>query len=149
MPLVENIRGELTAALRSGDTKRRDTLRLVIAGFDNERIRLGHPLADDEALAVLRREAKQRRESIEEFQKGGRADLVAVEQGELEIISSYLPAELTDDELQRAAREVIATMGASGPGDIGKVMGPLMQHLAGRADGRRVNALVRELLAAG
>lgn len=147
MSIVETIRTEMTAAMRARDTLRRDTHRLLMAACGNARIELGHELSDDEALRVLQREAKQRRDSIEEYAKGNRQDLVDVEQQELDIIVSYLPAELSDDELDAIVREVIAEAGATAPGDMGKVMGPLMQRVASRADGRRVNELVRELLA--
>ena len=146
--LVEQIRGELTEAMRAGETRRRDILRLLIAAFDNARIAAGHALSDDEAHAALQREAKQRRDSITEYRKGGREDLASAEQEELDLIQSYLPAVLSAEELRTLAGEVIAEVGASGPGDLGKVMGPLMERVRGRADGREANALVRELLAA-
>lgn len=147
--LVESIHGHMTDAMRAGETQRRDTLRLLIAAFDNARIAAGHSLSDEDALVALQREAKQRRESIEEYRKGGREDLVEAEQGELAIIQSYLPEELTEEELRAAVQKVIAEVGASAPGDLGAVMGPVMQRVRGRADGRQVNAIVRELLAAG
>ncbi len=99
-------------------------------------------------LRVLRREARQRRDSIEEYTKGNRPDLVAQEEAELAVIESYLPAMMEDDELRAAAAAIVAEVGAAGPGDIGKVMGPLLKRLGDRADGRRVNEVVRELLAA-
>ena len=100
-------------------------------------------------MVALQREARQRRDSIEEYQKGGRDDLAAQEQAELDIISAYLPEELSEEEIRAAIDEVVAEVGASGPGDLGKVMGPLMGRVRGRADGRRVNELVRERLASG
>lgn len=147
MALVQTIRDDMTAAWRGGDTQRRDTLRLVIAAFDNARIAAGHELSDEEAITALQREAKQRRDSIEQYSAGGRQDLVDAEQAELDIITSYLPAELSDEELEALTRGVIADVGASAPSDLGKVMGPLMKQVAGRADGGRVNAIVREMLA--
>jgi uncharacterized protein YqeY len=147
MPLTDTIRSELTAAMKAGDAPRRDALRLIVASLHNARIAAGHDLDDDEAMRVLQREAKQRRDSIEEFRKGKREDLVLIEERELAIITAFLPAELSDDELGAIARGVIDEVGATGPGDLGKVMGPLMARLAGRADGKRANALVRELLA--
>lgn len=149
MPLAETFRTQLAEAMRSGDTLRRNTLRLVIASINNARIAARHELSDDEVLGVLRREAKQRRDSIEEYTKGKRLDLVAQEQAELEIIESYLPASVPDDDVRAAAVAVIAEVGASGPGDLGKVMRPLLQRLGGGVDGRRANEIVRELLAAG
>jgi uncharacterized protein YqeY len=146
MPLTETIRAELTAAMKAGDASRRDALRLIVASLHNARIAAGHDLDDDEALRVLQREAKQRRDSIEEFRKGNREDLIRIEEAELAIITSFLPAELSDDELGSIVRDVIGEVGASGPGDLGKVMGPVMGRVAGRADGKRANAMVRELL---
>ncbi len=144
--LLDTIRSEMTAAMRARDTQRRDTLRLLIAALDNARIAAGRDLNDEDALAALQREAKQRRESIEEYRKGGRDDLVEAEQAELTIIEAYLPDQLGEEELRAIARELIEERGASGPGDLGAVMGPLMQRVRGRADGRQANAIVRELL---
>ncbi len=149
MSIVETIRSDMTAAMKSGDARRRDIMRLLIASLDNARIEARHELDDGDAVSVLQREAKQRRDSIEEYEKGGRDDLVRREQEELEAITVFLPAGLTDGEVTDLARAVIVELGANGSGDLGKVMGPLMQRVAGRADGRRANELVRELLAAG
>lgn len=147
--LADAIRSDMTEAMRAGDRTRRDTLRLLIAALDNARIAAGRDLDDGEAVAALQREARQRRDSIAEYRKGGRDDLVRREEDELAIIAAYLPDELTEDELRAAVEEAIAEAGASGPGDLGKVMGPLMARVRGRADGRRVNELVRERLAGG
>jgi uncharacterized protein YqeY len=149
MPLEETFRTQLAEAMRSGDTLRRNTLRLILASLNNARIAARHDLSDDEVLGVLRKEAKQRRDSIEEYTKGKRFDLVAQEQSELEIIESYLPASVPDEDVRAAATVVIAEVGATGPGDIGKVMRPLLQRLGGGVDGRRANEIVRELLASG
>lgn len=145
--MTENFRTELTEAVRARDSFRRDTLRLIIAAVDNARIAAQHELTDEEVLRVLRREARQRRDSIEEYQRGNRPDLVAQEQAELDFIEHYLPAALSDDELRTAAAAVVNEVQASGPGDIGKVMGPLLKRLGDRADGRRANEVVREILA--
>lgn len=147
MGMTESFRAELTDAVRARDVFRRDTLRLIIAAIDNARIAAQHDLSDDEVLRVLRREAKQRRDSIDEYARGNRPDLVAQEQAELEFIELYLPAALSDEELRKAAEAVVGEVQASGPGDIGKVMGPLLKRLGDRADGRRANEVVRELLA--
>ncbi len=149
MPIVETVRSELTAAMKAGDARRRDIMRLLLAALGNARIEAQHDLSDDEAVRVLQREAKQRRESIEEYRKGGRDDLVHVEQRELEVIDAFLPAPLSEQEASEMARSVIAEVGAGGPGDVGKVMGPLMRRIDGRFDGRRANELVQELLASG
>ncbi|MBM3138822.1 MAG: GatB/YqeY domain-containing protein [Chloroflexi bacterium] len=147
MPTIaERIRAELTAAMKSGDAPRRDALRLLVAALDNARIAAGHALGDEEAVRALQREARQRRDSIEEYRKGRREDLAAREEFELSLIEGYLPRALSDDELRALVRETIAEVGASAPSEIGKVMGPLMARVAGRADGRRANEIVRELL---
>jgi len=146
MPLTETIRTELTTAMKAGDVPRRDALRLIVASLHNAKIAAGHDLDDDEAMRVLQREAKQRRDSIEEFRKGNREDLIRIEEAELAVISSFLPAEMTDVELHEVVRSVVDEVGATGPGDLGKVMGPLMARLGGRADGKRASAVVRELL---
>ena len=147
--LADAIRSDMTQAMRAGDRVRRDTLRLLIAALDNARIAAGRDLDGGEAVAALQREARQRRDSIGEYRRGGRDDLVRREEAELAIIGEYLPDELTEDELRAAVEEAIAEAGASEPGDLGKVMGPLMARVRGRADGRRVNELVRERLAGG
>jgi uncharacterized protein YqeY len=145
--LSETIRSEMLDATRARNNVRRDTLRLLVAAVENERIDVGHELSDDETLRVLQKEAKQRRESIEEYRKGNRDDLVQQEQQELEIIQTYLPEQLGEDEVRQLVEETIAEVGATGADDLRNVMGPLMKKLEGRADGRVANAMVRELLA--
>lgn len=145
--MTDTFRAELTDAVRARDSFGRDTLRLIIAALDNARIAAQHELTDEEVLRVLRREARQRRDSIEEYQRGNRPDLVAQEQAELDFIERYLPAALSDDDLRAAAAAVVNEVQASGPGDIGKVMGPLLKRLGDGADGRRANEVVREILA--
>jgi uncharacterized protein YqeY len=147
MPLQEQLNSDLKEAMRQSEQVRRDTLRLALAALHNARIAAGHDLSDDEQLVVMAKEAKQRRESIEEFGKANRQDLVAKEQGELDVLSAYLPDAVSRDEIVEAARKVVQDVGANGPTDIGKVMPVLMQQFRGRADGREVNEVVRELLA--
>ena len=103
-------------------------------------------LSDAEVIAVLGKEAKKRREAAEAFEQGGRADKAAQEKAEGEIISAYLPAQLSDDELAALIAEAVASVGASGPGDMGKVMGSLKAKVAGKADGALVSSLVKEAL---
>lgn len=144
--ISETIREQMTAAWKGGDTVRRDALRLVIAAFKNAEIELGHALADDEATRILQKEAKQRRDSITEYERANRQDLAEKERVELVVIEEFLPQQMSDDDLRAAAREVIAEVGASGPGDVGKVMRPLLARVSGRADGSRVNQIAREIL---
>ena len=147
MPIVQQIRDQLPEAVRAGDTRQRDILRLLIAAFDNVRIAARHEMSDDEAITTLQREAKQRRDSIEQYRAGGRDDLVRHEQDELDFIVALLPAELSPEELTAMVSAVIAEVGAAGPKDMGKVMGSLVKRVAGRTDGAQVSALVREQLA--
>ena len=140
------LRSEMVAATKLGDRPRRDTMRLLMAAIENGRIEAGHDLDGDEALKVLQTEAKQRRDSIAEYTKGGRDDLVASENAELEIIQEFLPEQLDDAMVRQIAAETIAEVGATGMDDLGKVMGPLIKKLDGRADGRAANSAVRELL---
>src|ERR687888_470920 len=105
-------------------------------------------LSDEEALAVLRKQARMRHEAIEQYRKGGREDLASKEEAELAVIESYLPAAATEDQIRAVVREVIGATGASGPKDMGVVMRTTMSRLGGRADGRQVQGLVREEVAA-
>ena len=134
--------------MRGGDGLRRDVLRMVVSAAYNVEKKQGRPLTDDEYLAVLSREAKTRRESVDAFRAGGRDDLVAKEEAELAIIGEYLPAALSDDELTALVREGITATGATSARDMGKVMGWLSPKTRGRADGKRVSELVVQSLAA-
>ena len=146
MSLKEQLSADLREAMRQRDDGRRDALRLALSALHNAEIAAGAELDDAGVQAVLAKEAKQRRESIEEFRKGGRQDLVGKEEAELAVLSGYLPQQAERAEIIEAAKRVMAELGASGPKDIGKVMPVLMQQFRGRADGRDVNEVVRELL---
>ena len=146
MTLEQRITDDYTAAMRAGDEPRKQTLRLVRAALKNAAIDARHPLTDAEVEDCLRREARQRHDSIEQYAAGRRDDLVAAERAELAIIESYLPAGLSTDEIEAAARAQITAVGARSPQELGKVMGPLMKTLAGRADGNQVRAIVLRLL---
>lgn len=146
MGLEEKLRQELKEALRAGDSIKRDTLRLLLAAVKNAEIAKGHPLEEGDVLAVVVREARLRRESIEAFNKGNRPDLVAKEEAELKVLQSYLPQQLTREEIADLAREAIAQVGASGPKDKGKVMGQLMPQVKGKAQGQEVSQVVDQLL---
>ncbi|TAK57040.1 MAG: GatB/YqeY domain-containing protein [Dehalococcoidia bacterium] len=157
MGLKEQLAGDLKDAMRAGDAIRRDVLRSLLTAISNTEIARVNvkaedasrqALAENDVLDVVQKQAKQRRESIEEYRKGGRADLVAREEAELAIISAYLPQQLSRDEVAAAVREVIAETGASGSGDKAKVMPAAIGRLKGRADGRLINEVVTELLGA-
>lgn len=155
MGLKEQLGADLKDAMRAGDPVRRDVLRSLLTAINNAEIARVNVKADDasrQALAendvvdVVQKQAKQRRESIEEYRKGARSDLVAREEAELAIISSYLPEQLSRDEVIAAVKEIIAETGASGPRDKSKVMPAAIGRLKGRADGRLINDVVTELL---
>ena len=146
MSLKQQLNTDLRDAMRGHDDQRRDVLRLLLASVHNAEIAAGNEIDDDGTLAVLAKEAKQRRESIDEFRKGNRPDLAEKEEAELAVISAYLPQQATREEILEAARRVVQETGASGPRDLGKVMPVLMQQFRGRAEGRLVNDVVRELL---
>lgn len=143
---VDWIASDLKEAMRSRDAVRVSTLRMLSAALANARIAAGRALSDGEAFAIVAKEAKQRRDSIEQFRAGNRADLAERESAELTILEEYQPKQLTRDEIVDEARRVIAEVGAASPADRGKVMGPLMERVRGRADGRLVNEVVGELL---
>lgn len=137
---------DLKQAMRDGDEQRRLVLRLARSAIKNAEIAQGRQLDDEGVLIVLAKEAKQRRESIDEYRKAHRDDLVNAEQGELDILLSYLPRQLSPEELRDLVRQTIGEVGATSPKDIGKVMSIVMAKVKGRADGRVVNPLVREEL---
>ncbi len=146
MSLKEQLAADLKEAMLQREVLRRDVLRMALAAYHNAEIASGEALDEEAALAVVAKQAKQRRESIEEFRKGDRQDLVEKEEAELAILAPYLPQQVTREEVAAAAREVIEETGASGASDLGKVMPVLMRRFSGRADGRQVNEVVRELL---
>lgn len=144
--LKERIQSELADAMRARQEVRKSALRMLIAAVKNAEIEAGHGFSDEEVVGVVQKQAKQRRESIAEFEKANRADLVAQEQGELEVLEAYLPEQATDADIEAAAKKVIEETGASSARDIGKVMPVLVKQFAGRADGRAINEIVRRLL---
>ncbi|RLT35924.1 MAG: GatB/YqeY domain-containing protein [Chloroflexi bacterium] len=146
MATTESIREAMTTAWKAGDTVRRDALRLMIASMHNTRIELGRDLEEADVTRVLQKEAKQRRDSITEYAKAKRQDLVDKEQAELDVIIQFLPQQMPDDELRAIVQSVIDEAGATSVNDIGKVMRPLMARLAGRADGTAANAMARDIL---
>jgi uncharacterized protein YqeY len=133
--LRDRIQTDITTAMRGGDALRRDVLRMASNAAYNVEKRNQRPLTDDEYLAVLTREVKTRRESVEAYEKGGRADLAEKEQAEIAILSEYLPQALSDAEVDALVNEGIAATGATNARDLGKVMGWLSPRTRGRADG--------------
>jgi uncharacterized protein YqeY len=146
--LRDRLQTDIAAAMRGGDSLRRDTLRMATSAAYNVEKRNQHPLTDDELLAVLTKEVKTRRESVEAFSKAGRQDLVDKEQAEIDILAEYLPQALTEGEVAALVDEGIAATGATSARDLGKVMGWLSPRTRGRADGKVVSGLVAQRLAA-
>jgi uncharacterized protein len=134
--------------MRSGDTLRRDVLRMAQSAAYNVEKREKRELTDDDYAAILAREVKTRRESVEAFRAGGREDLAAKEEAEIAILAEFLPQPLTEGELQALVDEGIAATGAASARDLGKVMGWLSPRTRGRADGKQLSALVAQALAA-
>lgn len=158
--LEQRVADDLAAAMRSGDEDRKRTLRLLRAALKNAEIEArsrgklvaGDALADDAVLGIVQHQAKQRRDAIDLYRRGGRDDLRRQEEVELAILESYLPAGVGAEEIERVARDQIAALGAAGPADMGKVMGPVVQALQAGAEGRLldrklVSDTVRRLLA--
>ena len=148
MTLQDRLSEDLREAMRSGDTMRRDVVRMARNAIAYAEKAKGAPLDDAEVLTALQQQARQRRDSIEAYRAAGRADRMAQESSELAVLEHYLPQLMEREEVEAAARAVIEQLGASGPGDKGKVMGRLMSELKGKADGGLVNATVTELLQA-
>lgn len=163
--LKDQIQADLADAMRNREETRKTALRMLIAAIRNAEIRSAPPgatdeqlaemaklppitLSDDEVIAVVQKQLKQRRDSIDQYQKAQRNDLAEKERAEASILEVYLPQQATPEEIEAAARNVIAETGASGPRDMGKVMPVLSKQFAGRADGRLINETVRRLLGA-
>jgi len=147
MTLRERLQTETTAAMRSGDTLRRDVLRMAQNAIYNAEKAKRQPLSEDEVLSLVTREVKTRRESVEAFRAGGREDLASKEETEIAILREFLPEGLSDDELRQLVDEAIAATGASSPRDLGKVMGWLSPRTRNRADGKVVSGMVAQALA--
>ncbi len=144
--LKEQIQSDLAEAMKAKDDVRKFALRLLTAAVKNAEIEARESFDDGAVLGVVQKQAKQRRESIAEYEKAGRADLVEREQSELIVLEAYLPPQVGREEIEAAARRVISETDASGPRDIGKVMPVLMGEFKGQADGKLVNEVVRGLL---
>ena len=145
--LRERINDDLKAAMRAGDARKRDALRLLTAALKQREVDERKDLADADVVAVIDKMIKQRREAIAQFEKGGRQDLADKDQFEIAAFQAYMPQALSDAEIEAAVAEVIAGTGAKAPSDMGKVMGALKGKLAGKADMTKVSALVKARLA--
>jgi len=142
--LFEQLQSDLTTARRAQDKPLTLLLGTLVSDAKNRRLELDHDLTDEEVLEVLRRGIKKRRESVEMYEKGGRAELAAKEREEIAVMERYLPAQASADDIRAAVRAAIA----GGAGNLGAVMGRVVPQFKGRADGGTINAIVREELAA-
>ncbi len=147
MTLIDQIQEDLKRSLKAKDGTRVSVLRLLLAAIKNREIEKKGTLSDEEVLAEIVSSAKRRRESIEAFRNGERQDLVDKEEAELAILAEYLPEQMPDEDVRRVALEIVKRVGAGSLADIGKVMKELMPLVQGRADGKTVNRIVRDLLA--
>ena len=147
MSLAEQLSNDMKDAMRAGETRRRDVIRFLRAAIKNSAIERGRELTDDEILSLVRFQIKQRRESIEHFQKGKRADLVDEEAAQIALLEPYLPAQMDDAELQAIVRRLARELNANGPRDMSSLMPAVLALAGGRADGRRLSEAAREELA--
>jgi len=143
----EHLSEDLKTAMRSRAEVARETIRMLNAALKNAQIAAMRPLSEDEAQAVLVTQIKQRRDSIDQFRQAGREDLATREEAELEILSQYLPAAPSAEEIESALQEAIATLGATGPQDMAKVMRAVLERYPGQIDGKQLAPLVRSALA--
>ena len=146
MALAEKLRADMEKALRGGDKIRLSTIRMIISAVNYYQIEKQKTIDDNDIITVIHREAKKHRESIEAFEKGNRQDLVDKEKTELVIINEYLPQQMSREEIMALAKKVVNDIGATVPGDKGKVMGKLVPQTKGKADGKIVSDIVDELL---
>lgn len=148
MSVSEKIADDFKIALKTGDKNKLSVLRMIKSAMKNLEIEKKAPLTDEDTQAVLMSFAKRARESIEQFAKAGRTDLVEKEESELLVIQEYLPKQLGEEEIRKIIRDIISEEGVSGPKDLGKVMKPVMARLKGQAEGKLISNIVKEVLEA-
>jgi len=146
MSLSDRLTDDMKQAMKDKNKETLSVIRMIRSSIKNSEIDLRRPLDDDEILQVLSREVKQRKDSLQEFIKAGRQDLAESLEAEIDIISKYLPEQLTEEEIQEIVRQTIQELGASSKADMGKVMGALMPKTKGRADGKLLNKYVQQFL---
>lgn len=144
--ILDQLNQDMKQAMKDKEALKLSVIRMLKAALKNEEIHQGRTLTEDDELAILTRELKQRQDSLHEFEKAGRSDLAEKTRLEIEVVKSYLPEELSEDELREMIREAISQVSATSKKDMGKVMSILMPKVKGRADGKLVNQMVSELL---
>ncbi len=148
MNLKEQLQHDLQAAMRARDERRKAVLRMALTAVQLAEVEARSELNDEGVVSAIRKEVRRREDALEMIRQSGRADMVAEDEAQLEILRSYLPQLLTAEEVTAIAREIVAEAGAASPADVGKVMKLLMPRVQGKADGRMVSQVVRDLLAA-
>ena len=146
MSLLQQSTSDMVSAMKNRDKETLNVVRMLKAAVQNEQIELGHDLSANEEIAVMAREYKQRKESLEEFEKAGREDLINQAKNELAIVEKYMPKQLSKDEVTKIVKEVIDELNASSMKNFGQVMGSVMPKVQGQADGKLVNQVVKEQL---
>ncbi|MFA4954995.1 MAG: GatB/YqeY domain-containing protein [Patescibacteria group bacterium] len=146
MTLSQQIENDLKESMKAREEHRLSTLRMVRAAFKNKQIDLGHELTDEEAQAVMRTMLKQYKDALTDFTSAGRSDLAERQAEEIKLIETYLPQQMSEDELTKICQDAITELGAA-PSDLGKAMGVVMKKLAGRADGNKVREIMQKILA--
>jgi uncharacterized protein YqeY len=144
--LADRVRADMTAAMKAQEKERLSTLRMLQSSLKNEQINLGHELSDEEAMTVIRKAMKQREDSIEQYTNAGRTELAGKERSEMELLKTYLPPELSEEEVEAGVREIIASTGAQSKKDFGKVMKEATARFKGRVDGKKIQEIVQRLL---
>ncbi len=144
--LKERLKNDLKEAMKAKDNFKRDVIRFLMSAVKQVEVDERKELSDEDIMKIIQKSVKQREDAIAQYKEGGREDLVEKEQKEAEILKSYLPKQLSDEELKEIVKKVIEEVGASSMKDMGKVMGAAIKKTAGRADGKRINAIVKELL---
>ena len=146
MSLLQQLTSDMVSAMKNRDKETLNVVRMLKAAVQNEQIELGHDLSANEEIAVMAREYKQRKESLEEFEKARREDLINQAKNELAIVEKYMPKQLSKDEVTKIVKEVIDELNASSMKNFGQVMGSVMPKVQGQADGKLVNQVVKEQL---
>lgn len=146
MSLLKQLQTDMITAMKNRDKDTLAVVRMLKAAVQNAQIEAGHDLTPDEEVAVMSREYKQRKESLAEFQKAGRQDLVDKTTNEMKVVEKYLPKQLSADDVKKIVNETVQAVGAASMKDFGKVMGAVMPKVKGQADGKLVNQTVKETL---
>ena len=146
MSLLDTLKKDMITAMKAKDKATLSVVRMLKASVQNEQINLGHDLTPDEENALMAKEYKQRKDSLAEFEKGGRQDLVDATQKEMAVVAKYMPKQMSADEVQKVVEETINEVNATSMKDFGKVMGAIMPKVKGKADGKVVNETVKKTL---